>query len=348
MSENLNSPGALIDTRPPEEKSKDFRLDEIVTSINPVKWIKKDEFKSYPIFDQNGSGSCVAQTVAKMMGIMYESLNKTYVHFSATHVYQRRSNRPGGGMIGVNALQIATEGVTLEDLVPSQDMSDSEMDSVVIPEYKKKVGEVFKASSYVQLPTGDIDTIASVIQTTGKPVMVWFYFQGSEWDKKPTIKNSNLTISTGLRHSVTAVDFALVDGKKCLIIDDSWGVKHGDRGQRVISEEFFKARNWFSAYFIDFKFTDNTPLPPFVRFTHTLEFSEVYKVEAEVIDLQDVLKSLGFFPSNVESSGYYGAITAKAVYAFQKKYQVASDQELDELQGRVVGPKTIAKLNELV
>lgn len=349
MSNEIKNPGALIDDRPTEEKVKDFKFEEIVASVNPVEWKEKSKFKTYPIFDQNGSGSCVAQSVAKMLGAMYQALNGVYVHFSATHVYQRRSNKPSGGMIGVDALNLARQSVTLEELVPSQKMTDKQMDSVVIPQYKHEVGEVFKVSNYVILPTGNIDTIASIIQTTGKPVMVWFYFQNNEWDKMPRIRNSNLTIPTGLRHSVTAIDFALVDGKKCLIIDDSWGVQHGDRGQRIITEDFFKVRNWFSAYFISFKFDDKSQdnVKPQYRFSKTLEFSAEFKTDTDVKALQDILKHEGVFPKNVDSTGYYGSITAKAVYDFQVKHQVAPMQELDSLQGRVVGPKTITKLNQL-
>ena len=37
----------------------------------------------------------------------------------------------------------------------------------------------------------------------------------------------------------------------------------------------------------------------------------------EVIQLQKVLQKQGYFPNNVECTGYYGAITAKAVLAYQ-------------------------------
>ena len=61
--------GANIDLRKYEEKIKDYKFEEIVASVNPVKWEKR-ETRSFPIFNQNGSGSCVAQTQAKEMGII--------------------------------------------------------------------------------------------------------------------------------------------------------------------------------------------------------------------------------------------------------------------------------------
>src|SRR5690606_34336379 len=143
--------GALLDTRPEQEKAKDFHLDELVANLEPVQWVEKDDWKKYPIFDQNGSGSCVAQTVAKMLGIMHYEETGEYIHFNAAHVYQRRSNKPSGGMIGVNAMNIAREGVTLEAFAPCQSMTDKQMDAIKFKNWMIKVGEVFKAYNYVQL-----------------------------------------------------------------------------------------------------------------------------------------------------------------------------------------------------
>lgn len=344
--------GALIDTRTEAEKLKDYKIEEVVASIAPVDWKEKTVLRKFPIFNQDGSGSCVAQTLAKLLGIMYWLKNGVYVHFSATHIYQRRANKPQGGMAGMNAFDIAREGVTLEELVPSQNMSDAQMDSVVIEQYKKDVGSVFKVPNAVTLPIKDIDTVASVIQQTGKGVMVWFYFANDEWTAHPVVKYPNLDMyapTTG-RHSVSAVDFCLKNGKKTLIIDDSWGSQYGLAGQREIDEDWFKARNFFAAYPVNFVFEDQTqpqptPTPkPRYTFTKVLSFGQK---NSDIAALQDILKYEGLFPTNSASTGYYGAITAKAVLAFQKKYAVADVAELDQLAGRRVGEKTIAKLNSL-
>ena len=340
--------GAVLDTRPEEQKLKDYKFEELVTSINPVLWVEKKqpEWRHFPIFNQNGSGSCVAQTLAKLLGILYWLKNGVYVHFSATHIYQQRANKPQGGMNGVNAFDIAKNGVTLEDLVPSQNMTDPQMDGVVIPQYKKDVGAIFKIPNYVSVPIKDIDTIASIIQTTKKGVMVWFYFKNDEWTEHPVIKypNLNLTAQDTARHSVAAVDFALVNGKKSLIIDDSWGTSYGLAGERVIDEDFFKVRNWFAAYPLAFQFDEQAqPKPKFI-FTKVLEFEQT---NSDIKMLQDILKYEGLFPSNVASTGYYGAVTATAVLKWQIKHSVASVEELNSLAGRRVGNKTIEKLNEL-
>lgn len=364
--------GALIDTRPEEEKEKDYQFGEIVAAANPVNWVEKpqSEWRKFPIFNQDGSGSCVAQTLAKLLGILYWLKNQLYVHFSATHIYQRRANRPQGGMAGVDAFNIARNGATLEELVPSQNMTDPQMDGAEIPQYKQDVGAVFKIGNYVSLPVKDVDTIASVIQTTGKGVMVWFYFKGDEWTDMPVIKYPDLNLYAGdtARHSVTAVDFTLYQGKKALVIEDSWGRTTGLSGQRVIAEDFFKVRNWFAAYPINFAFDDQTqpqpepqpsPAKPKYTFTKPLVFIPWDSAKnqpanitlhesqkADVVALQNILKYEGRFPSNVASTGYYGSITAKAVDNFQRAHQVVPLSELDSLRGRRVGDKTIKALNE--
>lgn len=344
--------GALLDTRTEEAKLKDYTFKEIVSAPTPVTWIEKpqSEWRHFPIFNQNGSGSCVAQTLAKLYGILYWLKNQTYVHFSATHIYQRRVNKPQGGMGGVDAFNIAAKGVTLEELVPSQNMSDTQMDAVEIPQYKQDVGAIFKIPNYVQLPEGDIETVASVIQTTGKGVMVWFYFRNDEWTNQPKVLYPDLdrTASTTARHSVTAVDYTLVGGKKCLIIDDSWGVNYGYQGERVIDEDFFKARNFFAAYPMTFQFYDQpTPFPPLkpkYTFTTPLEFGQTSDA---VFALQSILKYEGLYPTNVATTGYYGAITATGVLKWQIAHDVAPLAELNPLAGRRVGSKTIVKLNSL-
>jgi hypothetical protein len=353
-NENTNNPGdiesvfnsgVLLDERSDKEKLKDYKIEELVSSIAPVSWVEKLEssWRKFPIFNQDGSGSCVAQTMAKLMGILYWLKNGVYVHFSATHIFKRRINKPSSGMGGVDVFSIAQKGVTLEVLVPSQNMNDSQMDNTVIEKYKEEVGSVFKIGKYIMLPIKDIETVASVIQTTGKGVMLWFYFDINEWNKVPKIINPNLDKSAlkTCRHSLTGVDFTLYEGKKSIIIEDSWGFWSGFSGQRVINEDFFKERNFFAAYPMNFVFEEATITKPKHYFLIDLQFSQT---SDEIKMLQDILKYEGLFPTNADSTGYYGSVTKKAVQNFQLKYGIV--KETDAGYGRV-GPKTRAKLNVL-
>lgn len=339
--------GALLDTRSETEQLKDYKFEEIVSSAAPVVWREKNKssWRRFPIFDQGQSGSCVAQTMAKLLGILYWLANGIYVHFSATHIYQRRINKPESGMGGDDVFKIASEGVTLEELVPSQKMSDGQMDAVVIPEYKKKVGEIFKISkNWITLPIKDIETVASVIQQTGKGIMLWFYFKYDEWDKDPNVSCADLMLGapTTCRHSVTGVDFTLYRGKKAVVIDDSWGPNAGNgSGQRVIDEDFFKARNWVARYPMNFQFSEGVdPNKPIYVFKNDLKFSAIVSYgNPDVVALQNCLKFLGLFPVNTESTGYFGSITKSGVKDFQRKFGL--------IQDGVVGLATRSKFNEL-
>lgn len=338
-NEKIFQNGALPDVRSESEKAKDFRFEEIVTAIAPVVWTEKNPttWRKFPIFNQDGSGSCVAQTLAKILGIMYYLKNNDYVHFSATHIYQRRVNKPQGGMAGVNAFEIARRGVTLEALTPSQNMSDVQMDNVKIEKYKEDVGTVFKLGQYIVGPVKDLETIASIIQTTNKAVMVWYYFTYEEWVDMPEVKNSTLSLTgaSTIRHSVTAVDFTLYQGKKCLIIEDSWGPNQGKGGQRIITEEFHKQRNWFVAHPMTFNFEESALPPISYVFRIKMKFGDENN---EVSELQKLLKKLGFYPSNVSVTGYFGNVTKQAV----KSFQIAKGLDM---VGEV-GPKTLLELNK--
>lgn len=334
--------GALIDNRPEEEVAKDFLFKEVVASAVAVDWQEKSptKWRKFPIFNQDGSGSCVAQTMAKMLGVMYWLKTQVYVHFSATHIYQRRFNKPSGGMNGTDVFNIARKGTTLEILVPSQDMNDAQMDAIKIDKYKEDVGTVFKIGNFVIDPVKDIDLIASIIQATGKPVMVWFYFLYPEWTDEPRVKGTiDLNAPATCRHSVTAVDFTLYKGKKCLIIEDSWGTSYGKAGVRIIDEDFFKERNWFAGHAMNFAFDEvvNPPTPPTPTvFTQTMKFGDT---NPQVKLLQTKLREAGFFPSNIDCTGYFGAITKASVIKFQTKYGLVGDG--------VVGNITLGKLNEV-
>lgn len=384
MPEDNNNPdvpqflGALIDDRPAEAQLKDINFVELVAEAAPVNWKEKkdSEWRRFTEQNQDGSGSCVAQTIKKLAEVNLYLKEGIHLEFSATPIYAARSNRPGGGMIGVEAFDIwKRDGITLEKLVPSYKMTDKQMDEAKVEEYEKNVGKVFSIAGHVGVPLKSIDEVASIIQQTGKAVMVWFYFTSSEWGQLvPTVKVPNLDLyaNATARHSVAAVDFGLRNGKKVLRVEDS--AHFGGFKEHYITEEFFIARNWFARYSMNFVFQDNSqpvppspvPVPPAPTpgkprhtFTKPLEFIALNPngqignlalheaQKADVMKLQDILRYEGLFPANVASTGYYGATTAKGVYNYQVKHAVAPLAELNAIvpKGGRVGNKTIASLN---
>lgn len=217
--------GCLEDTRTIEEKQKDWHKD-LATSIS-LNWIEKDfdEIPVFPVRDQDGSGSCVAQSLALILGIENFLEEKRFVEFSAKDIYTRRSNKDTMGMMGVEALEIARKyGCTLEALIPSQKQGESEINIIDRKTSDEEIARIFKIKDYYQLPFS-IEQIATIMESgrkngVAKPLMVWFMFPRKEWTAIPELSGSNYDI---VHHSVTAVDYGVMNGKKGIFIQDSWG-----------------------------------------------------------------------------------------------------------------------------
>lgn len=334
--------GACIDTRTEEQKQKDYNIKEIVASVAVVDWKEKpeSEWRKFPDQNQGPSGSCVMFSLKKIASVLLWLKEKTYVPFSAAY-YQLRSNKPAGGMFGIEAFEIwRKNGLPLEQLVPSENMTDAQLDSIEVEQYEKDIAKVFAISNHIGIDNGDFEKVASVIQKTGKAVMAWFYFTSKEWSKLiPTVDIQNLNIVTALRHSVAVVDYFLYNGKKYLLIEDS--AHFGGITRRLISEEFFKSRNFFIRYPMTFQFQEyKEEINMDINLTKDLEFG---MRDNDVVILQNLLKELGYFPTNVDSTGYYGAISVKAVKEFQLAKGIILSEN-DPGAGRC-GPKTRKFIN---
>lgn len=327
--------GALLDTRGDEEKKTDIHFDEMVAGASAVNWtVKKwSDFRRFPVQDQSSSMSCVWQTIRKLMRVMFKVNRGLDLDFSASYGYRKRSNYPQGGTMASDAYKTAEQGVTLNALMPSDNLSEVEMNNVEIESYHDVVAEGFKLPYHIELPAGDVETIASVIQTTKKAVMLWFYFSGTEWSVDvPTINDPSNTPYTQniTRHSVAGVDFGIFNGEKGIFIEDS--AHFGGKWERFVPESFFKIRNFYASYPINFSFEPGGNVDP-----NAVKSKPSYT--GSVTSLQDCLKYEGVFPTNIQSTGVYGAITTKAVEDFQKKYLLESVG--------TVGPKTTAVLKNL-
>jgi len=331
--ENYNG---ASDLRSEEEKAKDFNQSEFVASANPVEWKEKQpqDWRSFPVLNQFYTSKCVAFTTAKLALINFWLKTKEFILFSPNSIYDYRSNKPEGGMIGDDAFSIwKNKGIALEAVAKSNQVQESEPTGLSL--FAQEVAKGFKLGGYITIDNGDFDRVASTIQTTNKGVMVWFYFTHREWSPKFPQVMDNLTnpyVAEASRHSVTAVDFGLIGGKQYLKIEDS--AHFGGISERWISREFFTARNFLIKYPMSFNY-DGEVVPPVVqpKLTKTLKLG---MNDPEVVILQDILKLKGFFPTNINSSGYFGSITKTAVIKFQLANGLIGDG--------IVGSNTRAKL----
>lgn len=325
--------GAIPDIK----DSRDFRFEEIgKTAV--IDWQEKKEFKTYESFDQDGSSSCVANAVAKALGIENLKEEGKFVHFSPRDIYSRRSNKPSEGMYFREAMEIGSKyGATLEQLMPSQGLSEAIMnDAEDRTPFDEMVAKAGRGGNYVSTNC-DIDTIATIL-LKGKGVLLGFRWNYDEWDKTIPVIG---TKEPQYCHAVCATDFGLLNGKKVIAIDESWGFKNIT--QRFLTEDWFTRRCVASWYFEDLS---NKEALGIISQKYKFEKDlEVGMKSDEVVKLQLILKDMGFFPANQECTGYYGGITSKSVLDFQLKYSIV--QSKDDLGAGRFGPKTREKMNSL-
>lgn len=321
----MESYNGAFDTQTDEQKERNYKLEEVCTSPASVIWIEKprENWRSFPIRDQNGSGECVCMTYATELGIIFKEKYGEFIDFSSSFPYQKRTNPEISGCNSVDIYEIFPKiGNILERDMPSQKMSDSEAMKVEREKWFDDIAKVFKVDR-ISLPI-DFETVASTIQATGKGVMVWFKFSGSEWTNIPTLSDNPITSG----HSVTAVDFTLLNGKKYLIIQDSWGLKYADKGLRLISEEYFNARCFLASYLLTFKTQDNNTVMERPHF------------DGSIISAQKCFKWEGLMNVSVKEVEVWGPQTRNACIIFQKKYGI------EPTLGNF-GPLTMEKLYKL-
>lgn len=332
--------GALEDNRSEAEKAKDFRYEELVAETPIFEWkeIPQSDWRKYPVRDQNGSSGCVSFSTSLELGILNEIEEKEFVLLSPRSIYARRVNKGTPGMFAYDANNIAIKyGATLEYLLPSDGKNEEQMNDLSdLTKSKELIGQIYRAKSWIALPF-NFDVIASVIEKTKKGVKVWFRFASGEWNREIPIITNQKPIYI---HSVVAIDYTLYQGKKALIIQDSWGKTNTIEGRRIITEDWIPRMVWAS-YFEDLENFNVFKQEDMEKPKHKF-LKDLYPgmKDDEVKYLQDALKWIGVFPRTQESTGVFGGITRQAVKTFQTMYNIVP------VSG-IVGPKTREVLNKI-
>lgn len=322
--------GVAEDSRSEFEKAQDISDREIASGASDIRWEKKDPsaWKRYSVRNQDGSYSCVAQAIAKFLEIAKGEVQ------SAHPIYRSRINFPGQGMIPADAGNIAiSQGTVREDQDPSQNLNEADMNRVIAPNISPLPNDFIK----VMMNPVDIERVASAVQAYGHCLLL---VRGSvsEWSGKPVY---DPMAKRDLDHEVCAVDYFLDEsGAKCILIDDSWGnaTTIGNGGQRVITEDYFKARFTEGMYFIPKE-------KPHHLFSNILAFGMMH--DKDVMALQDILKFEGFFPKEIPSSGNFLQVTARSVKDWQLYHGLTDFQHENDLRKIRCGAKSLAILNAL-
>lgn len=334
MPDNINSPGLIVDPRSEEDKNKDYSHGEVAPMGIILKWDRTlADAPTYSQRDQDGSGSCVAQSSAKAL----EVLRKGEV-ISAHPIYARRANLGSPGMWLQDAGNIVKKlGTTTELLDPSQKMSEDKMNAPVLVETP------INGYLYAFPNVKNIDQVAEAIELYGH-CKITIGCDGQEWSEKPIYNGTN---NLNFFHDICATYyFTDEQGNKCLRCDESWGVNNP--GHRIITESFLKFRGTGAMYFVPPVIPTPISKPQFNFKVPLLYGDENFSVKM----LQDILKYEGLMDIKVFSSGKYLQLTSFGVDLLQRKYNIAPITELDELAkslggyGRRVGMKTMGFLNQ--
>lgn len=314
--EKIISRDALIDDRPQVLKDKDYSTEE-VASAAAVKTFDNKQIKkiTIPEFNQWYVGSCVPHGIWTQL--MYEGIVDEDFNPSQLRTYRKRYNYPGAGSIGTDIYDKIKEGQSNDFPTPAK---FREADATAMPYVKgEKLIKDFTYYQYLDKKTYKLllDQVpADVAQ--GKAVAIFIYATDEEWSKEyveviePDYK---LDVNSEVRHCVCIIpkgDFTR-KGKRWLAVQDS--AKFGGRGLRYIEyDQFFLNRCYFAAKVYAGADVPPVVVPPIVG--KPLVPCEIGDKGDQVLFLQKFLIEQGKLEAQY-ATGYYGALTAKAVLWWQ-------------------------------
>lgn len=300
------------------------QFNEIVAKAAPIVWKPLDvtKFPTWIQYDQGMKNACVAYTKALMDSIKFYLRNslKREVKFSGDWIYKHRLPKMAG-MIGTKAIDITRDIGNIHDAIMPDCSSDADIDNLVLDPWFYDEAKIYRTSDKpIIVPVKDIDTLASIMNVTNKPIMVWFAFHPSEWVTVPFISsyfpNFTHSVTFPAKKNVDENVFGIYEGEKAIVIQDSWGLKYGLNGKRIIKESYFKNRNVFVQYDMNFKFDVSGAKPTY---------------DGSIISLQKCLRSAGFFPTNVDFVESFGPLTRGSLLNWKVANGLKSDSILDDV-----------------
>lgn len=321
-----------------------WRHEEIAGGPIQVIWKEKNpakgEFVTYPKRHQGKQSSCVTYVLAKQLTVDEFSENGVWRELSPHSLYPYVV-QPGGGSNSFQATKLVSkQGMTLESLFKSDGLSEAEISVDNGYAYDaRQVALVYKPQSFVQA-SSDFDTIAGIIQNhrdqgikkvvgvtvIGQNNGTWI---GSAFPIKPNNPNDpNIWY-----HRICITDFGLINGKKALALDNSWGEIPGFKGQQFLFEDY-------QPFMYGAIYTLNQPdnwqqlgissvIPPKHQWYTNLT---VGSKGSDVTALQIALQSMGMFPIStiVKPTGAFYGITKKGVELFQASMALPVTGIVDE------------------
>jgi hypothetical protein len=339
MDEKIISRDALPDNRPIAQQEKDYSTQEIVTASVPTFVHDKIEKFTATEFNQWYVGSCVPH--AFLTQLEYEGIATPDI--SRLRAYRKRINYPGAGCIGVDMYNQIKSGQSNDFNTPEK--FTEKMATAMTYIAGIKLIKDFKFFLYQDKKTYEwlVDAIPADI-AAGKAVTVFIYATEEEWEKEYVQvidEDLQLTADAEVRHCVCLVPYGdfMKDGKRWLTVQDS--AKFGKRGMRHVEfDRFLKSRLYFAAKVYA---TGNIPVPPVAVAGKPTTPCEQGDQNDAVLALQNFLIKEGKLEAQY-ATGYYGALTSKAVLWWQLAHWekfTSTIPHLLELGGKNWGPQSI-------
>lgn len=344
--QKIVSQDALPDTRPAVLKDKDYSTKEIATSaVAPFQNSKPSKLEATE-YNQWYAGSCVPH--AFWTQLEYEGIINKDFNPAQLRSYRKRGNYPQAGSNGTDMYDQMRDGQSNDFSTPKY---FSEAMATAMPYVRgTKLVKDFKYFQYVDKTSWRtlVEDIPKGV-AVGKAISIFIYATEEEWSKEYVdIINPNLNIANAVvRHAVCLTpkgDFT-EKGKEWLTVHDS--AKFGGRHLRYISYDFLKGRCYFGA---EVYLADSIPEPEIPPLSDLpLTYCELGDSSQSVRNLQAFLIKNG----NLESkylTGYYGALTARAVLWWQLEYWThftANIPQLLDWGGKYWGSQSIKVLKEI-
>lgn len=325
-----------------------------------------NDIKKLPVWHQRKIGACVGHAIGKYKQKLDLVDDEKLTNLSARFLYalaKCRDDYSGEGTYPRLVMKILQDhGCATEATVPNDTKLTHEdyvylRDEKKIPETAWKDAIKAKIKSYAFVTITKDGLKQAIIEANGCALLVQV---GEEWYKDKNGKKSWLkkdilpirppkVVISG--HEVWLYGYEDEGDDTKFYILNSWSDDWGDKGTGYFYWSQYKSfiNEGVTAIDIPNSILDEVhDLPPADKFKHTFTTTLLLgQTSAEVKALQTALKIEKFFPIGQPETGYYGPITQDAVRKFQRFYKVASEAELIAVDGKVVGPKTIKKLNEL-
>lgn len=344
--EKIISRDALPDERPMALREQDYSILEIagvgVTKLFEHEQITKPTATE---FNQWYVGSCVPHGHLTMLE--YEGIATPDI--SRLRLYRKRINYPSAGCNGVDIFNQIKTGQSNDFETPERfrEVQANAMPYVL----GVKILKDFRYYQYIDKKTGAIlhDDVVSGV-ANGKSVSIFIYATDDEWSEKYVELKENIANpwSAGVRHCVAIVpegDFTK-DGKRWLTVQDS--AKFGGRGLRHVEfDTFFKTRCYLAAtaYAVG-----EVPTPPIKNEDDPFTYCELGDRNEAVLALQTFLVKEGKLEDQY-TTGYYGALTAKAVLWWQLEHWELFTSDIPQLLewgGKYWGDQSIKVYKEVV